>query len=91
MHATKVENQILVEHLLGHIYEGYIGPHGVTVIVSVPFLIGFTGHLRAIATEGILHVDIDGFSEALQLPVSRNGDVVPVGYIKVVFIEINRP
>ena len=90
MYATKVKNEILREHLLSHIDEGHIATHRVTMVVGIPVFVRFSGHAGAVAVERILHVDIDGLAETLQLPVARHGNLVPSTYVEVLAIEVCR-
>ena len=90
MDATKVQNQILREHLLRDIDEGHIASHGVAMVVGIPVLRRLSRHAGTVAMERILHVDVDRLAEALQLPVARHLDVIPSAHVKVLTIEIGR-
>ena len=60
------------------------------MVISIPVLWWFTRYVRAVAMEGILHIDIDRFAETLQLPVARNGYHIPFAHVVVLTIEVSR-
>ena len=90
MDATKVQNQILREHLLRDIDKRHIRANGVAMVVGIPVLIGFTHHTGTVAVERILHVDVNRFTETLQLPATWHGDLVPIAHIIILAIEVGR-
>ena len=59
------------------------------MVVGIPVLIGLIRHAGLVAPEGVLHVHVDRFAIALQLPVARHGYLVPSTHVKVLTIEIS--
>ena len=60
------------------------------MVVGIPILGRFTSDIWTVAVERILHVDINGFAEALQLPVARHGNLIPLAHIVVLTVEVSR-
>ena len=87
MNAPEVQDEVLSDHLVSDIDEGHIRAYGIAVVVGIPVLRGFTRHAGAVAVEGVLHVHIDGFAKALQLPVARYGNLVPLTHIIVLALK----
>ena len=87
MNTAEMQDEVLREHLLRHVEKCYIRADGVAVVVGIPVLRGLTRHAGSVAMEGVLHVDIDGFAKALQLPVARYGNLVPLTHIIVLALK----
>ena len=87
MNAAEVQDEVLSDHLVSDIDEGHVRAYGIAVVVGIPVLRGLTRHAGAVAVEGVLHVHIDGFAVALQLPVARYGDLIPFTYVVVLTLK----
>ena len=91
MHTAEVENQVLTEHILRHVDERHIRTHRVAVLISRPVLGRFASHAGPVTLERVGHIGIDRRAVALQLPVSRYGNLSPLAHVVVHMIEILRP
>ena len=86
-----MENEILTEHLLGHIDKSDIRAHGVAVVVGRPVARRFGSHAGTVAHEGVVDININRCTVALCLPVARHGDFVPSADVVVLLVKVRRP
>ena len=84
-----MKNQVLREHVLRDVDKRNIRTHWVAVLVGCPVFGWLTGHTGTVFCKGITHVDVDRRAIALQLPVARHGNFVPMAYVVVLFVEID--
>ena len=91
MDSAEVEDEVLRQHLFGHIDKRHIRSHRITVLIGRPVLGWFSSHSGAVLHEGIVYININRCTIALRLPITRHCDLTPLAHIVILFVEVCRP
>ena len=89
MYTSKVQNQILGEHLLSNIKLSNIRAHRVAILIGRPVLWRLSCDTGTIPHKGVIDININRCTMTLSLPVTWHSHFIPSRCIVIITIEIN--